>query len=935
MNLEELKAAGEAPAWMDDAGFKTISTGYMLPGETPHMMYSRVAAGAARNITGYDGYARISLETNGPTIKRLDWAKKFFDLMWNNWLCPASPVLSNMGTDRGLPISCNSIHVGDSVDNIFHKNHELAMLSKNGAGVGIYMGDVRGRGAGIAGNGKSEGVIPWCKTYDTTTLSVNQGSTRRGASVVYLPIEHSDIKEFLQIRRPVGDVNRQCLNLNHGITITNQWMREMLDGDVEKRELWKAVLELRMSTGEPYLMFVDRANDQNPECYKANGLSVKTSNLCCLAGDTEVVTSNGFESIASLVGRTVTIWDGQCWVENNTFEERGVGPVTRITLANHSSVDSTENHRWFVARSYSDIRNKVYRETLTRDLKVGNFIQSHAVETHGDIEVSAAYLKGFLAGDGTQHNGVPMLNLHSPKYMCIDALIESGSELPAEPLPKYESRTITNIGFCRETNHTDCYDNVLGDQKSRFMQGISCRRRELLPWVVDYRQALPSNVISWTRESKLELISGLLDSDGTITKERSVQIASKHKQFIYDLQRLLRSIGVVAGVDVYAHSTEISICEMARLTINPWAAYILLQELSCQRIKWHGKPPNRQTTGWRKITKLEALPGEQPVYCPVVASTGKFALANGLMTGNSEIYLHTDPDHTFVCCLSSMNLVKWDEWKDTDAVQTATRFLDCVMEEYIRKTDGKVGFESAHRFAVKSRALGLGVLGWHSLLQQKNLPFDSFDSMMLNAEVFRTIRGKAEEATKTLAEELGEPEWCKGFGRRHTHLMAVAPTASNSVISGGHSAGIEPVPANAYTIKSAKGTFLVQNPTLKALFVTLDKDTPETWASINAQAGSVQHLDFLSDDQKLVFLTAREINQHAIIKQAIQRQRWIDQGQSVNLFFASNASAKYIHDVHIAAWEGGMKGLYYLRASGVIRGDLASRSKDECAACEG
>lgn len=561
--LESLKASHQAPDWMNDEGYRTLCGGYLLSGETPRDMYSRVAKAAASYYSDPK------------------WEQRFFDVMWKNWLCPASPVLSNMGSDRGLPISCNSIHVDDSIASIFHKNYELAMLSKNGAGVGIYLGDIRGRGAPIKGNGKSEGIIPWAKVYDTTTLSVNQGSTRRGASAIYLPMDHGDIDEFINIRRPTGDVNRRCMNLNHGVCVTDEWMRSMLDGDEHKRKLWVEVLKARVETGEPYLFFTDNVNSQNPACYTDKGLTVKTSNIC------------------------------------------------------------------------------------------------------------------------------------------------------------------------------------------------------------------------------------------------------------------------------------------------------------------------------------------------------------------SEIFLHTDPDHSFVCCLSSLNLVKWDEWKDTDAVNVTVRFLDAVLEEYIRKSEGVVGLEASRNSARKGRAIGIGVLGWHTTLQERMIPFDSFDAMSLNARVFKGIRTKAEEETKLLAAELGEPEWCVGHGRRNTHLMAVAPTVSNSTISGGHSAGIEPVTANIYSQKSAKGTFIRKNTVLERLLEGKGNNTPDVWKSINEYAGSVQHLTFLSDHEKAVFQTAREINQHAVVKQAAQRQRFIDQGQSVNLFFASNSDPRYIHEVHIAAWESGMKSLYYLRTEGVIRGDLASRSKEECLACEG
>lgn len=559
--LEQLKNEGEAPAWLTQEGYDTLARGYLLSGETPRGMYRRVARAAAQ-------YADTS------------WEAKFFDAMWRNWLCLATPVASNMGTTRGLPISCNSLHVGDSVNSIFTKVHELASLAKNGAGVGIYIGDIRARGTAISGNGTSEGVVPWAKIYDQTICSVSQGTTRRGSAVLYLPVEHGDVAEFINIRRPIGDPNRRCLNINHGIAITDEWMRNLIAGDAKNREVWASILQARVETGEPYLLFVDAANRDNPPGYVQHGLRVKTSNLC------------------------------------------------------------------------------------------------------------------------------------------------------------------------------------------------------------------------------------------------------------------------------------------------------------------------------------------------------------------TEIMLHTDPDHTFVCCLSSLNLVRWDEWRDTDVVRTAIRFLDCVISEYLEKSSGIAGLESAVRSARKSRALGLGVLGWHTMLQERSIPFDSYDAMMLNAAIFRRLRTEAEAESTQLAYDLGEPEWCEGTGRRNTHLLAVAPTFSNSIISGGYSPGIEPIAANVFSQKTAKGTFIKKNETLVRVLETQGLNTPETWQVINRDAGSVQNTA-LDEHSKKVFLTAREINQFAVVNQAAQRQQWIDQGQSVNLFFASNADPKYIHQVHLAAWEQGLKSLYYLRSEGVLRGDLASRSRDECTACEG
>ena len=561
--LEDLKKDNEAPAFLTEEGFKTLQGTYLLSGETPRGMYTRVSKAAA-------SYYADSAH----------WEKEFFDIIWKNWLCLATPVASNMGATRGLPISCNAIHVADSVDGIFTKNHELAMLSKNGAGVAIYVGDVRGRGASITGNGYSEGVIPWLKVYDTTTMAVSQGSTRRGASAVYLPIDHADIQEFLNIRRPVGDMNRRCLNLNHGVCISDTWMSTMLAGDKNKRDTWLEVLKARVETGEPYLFFTDNVNNQNPDCYKGNNLKVSTSNIC------------------------------------------------------------------------------------------------------------------------------------------------------------------------------------------------------------------------------------------------------------------------------------------------------------------------------------------------------------------TEIDLYTDKDHSFVCCLSSLNLVRYSEWKNTNTVKTTVRFLDAVLQEYINKTEDTHGLQASRNSAIKGRAIGIGVLGWHTLLQQSDIAFDSFDAMKLNADIFKHLRTQSDIATKELAEELGEPEWCKGYGRRNTHCLAVAPTVSNSAISGGYSAGIEPIAANIYSVKSSKGTFIRKNLILENLLEMRAQNTDDNWKSINANSGSVQHLECLTEHEKKVFLTAREINQYALVRQAAQRQKWIDQGQSLNLFFPANADPKYIHGVHIEAWQTGLKSLYYLRTEGVIKGDVASRSKDECSACE-
>jgi ribonucleoside-diphosphate reductase alpha chain len=561
--LEDLKASGEAPAWYTEESFQTVDSGYLLVNETPRSMYRRVARSAA------------------VALNEAHLEQEFFEAMWNNWLCPASPVLSNMGTNRGLPISCYGIDTPDSVDGIYASVHEMAMLTKHGGGVGVSLQRIRGRGEDIRGgaNGKSEGIVPWAKVLDSAIIATSQGNVRRGAASINLSIEHKDFEEFLNIRRPQGDVNRQCLNLHHCAVVSDSFMTSIEKGNKENRKKWVELLKSRLETGEPYIMFADTVNKNNPAAYKNNSLEVSMTNIC------------------------------------------------------------------------------------------------------------------------------------------------------------------------------------------------------------------------------------------------------------------------------------------------------------------------------------------------------------------SEITLFTDEFHSFICCLSSLNLVKWDEWKDTNLVKISIRFLNGILNEFINKAKYLPGFKKVIASAIKGRALGLGVLGWHTLLQEKLLSFDSFQTMMLNAQIFKKIHEDSIESSRELAALYGEPEWCLGTGMYNTHLVAVAPTRSNSIISGDVSAGIEPIIANAYVDKTAKGVFIRKNKALSVVLAKYNKDTDEVWKLIESNNGSVQNLKFLSDNEKEVFKTAYEINQKTLIRQAGQRQPFVDQAQSLNLFFPADADPKWFHEVHMEAWKAGVKTLYYCRSSSVIKGDVASRG-DDCKSCE-
>ncbi|QAU13970.1 ribonucleoside-diphosphate reductase subunit alpha [Halorubrum sp. BOL3-1] len=299
----------------------------------------------------------------------------------------------------------------------------------------------------------------------------------------------------------------------------------------------------------------------------------------------------------------------------------------------------------------------------------------------------------------------------------------------------------------------------------------------------------------------------------------------------------------------------------------------------------------------------------------------------------TEIALPANPDESFVCCLSSMNALHYDEWKDTDAVETLTRFLDAVMEEFIQKTEGTQFMERAVQFAKRHRAIGIGVLGWHSYLQSNMIPFDSMEAMQKNENVFRTIKEKSYAESERLADEFGEPEMLEGYGRRNTTTMSVAPTKSSSVILGQVSPSIEPLKANYFVRDGAKLKSTQKNRFLEAILKERGKDNREVWDSIANQDGSAQHLDCLTDEEKEVFKTMAEIPQMAIINQAAQRQEHIDQAQSINVSIdPSEVSTKEINQLYIKAWEKGVKSLYYQKS--VNAAQKFSRNLLECKACE-
>ncbi len=552
--------------WLNENSRAFLARGYLSEGQTAEQRID-VIAKAAEDYLGRDGFA-----------------EKFTKYMSLGWISLASPVWSNFGIDKGLPISCFGSYVDDNMGNILYTNAEVGMMSKYGGGCSGYFGALRPRGASIGnGNGHSSGAVHFMQLFETLVDVVSQGSVRRGHFSPYLPAEHDDIMEFLDI----GTEGNPIQKLTHGVTVGDDWMQSMIDGDEAKRKVWARIIQRRGEMGYPYIMFNDTANKNTVDAYKDKDLTIYASNMC------------------------------------------------------------------------------------------------------------------------------------------------------------------------------------------------------------------------------------------------------------------------------------------------------------------------------------------------------------------SEIMLPSRPDWSFVCCLSSVNLLHYDDWKDTDLIETMIAFLDAVMEDFIVKLEklrdhkdvekqrAFTFMERAYNFAKAHRALGLGVLGYHSLLQAKNMPFESDEAAALNEEIFALMREKADASTKQLGKDLGEPEVLAGYGRRNTTLIAIAPTTSSAFILGQVSQGIEPIWSNCYVKDVAKMKVTIKNPTLEALLEKKGKNDKVTWDSIRDNDGSVQHLDFLADDEKATYRTFAEIDQSNVIEQAAARQQYIDQGQSLNVMVAPDTPVKEINALYIQAWKSGVKALYYQHslnaAQAMVRKKLAAK----------
>jgi ribonucleoside-diphosphate reductase alpha chain len=933
--IKNWQAGIDYPEWMTEESLKTLSRQHLLENETPVEMYHRVASALGKKL--FEMIENRLKTCEDPVISEQlksihvhDIEAKWFSYMWKGWLAPSTPILSNAGAKRGFTISCFIERVPDSMDGIYSKIHEMAMLTKMGGGVGITFDKVRGRGEAISAGGFSEGVIPFMKAYDSAIIAASQGNVRRGSAAMNLPVRHKDIEEFLKMRIPVGDVNRQCLNLNHCVTIDDYFMESVERGDSADRNLYAQILSTRMRTGQPYIFYYHNVHRQRPADMVKRNLKIDGTNICCLTGDTKVFTVDGIFPIKDLVGKKVKIYDGEVIVECDNFKSYGPDTVYEIKLANGQVLKANADHRWFVAKGYNQVKNGKYTEVRTHKLQKNDFLEFKNLEYHGTKKVSGAYLKGFLIGDGTCTNEVrPVLNLHFPKFSCEQRLLKSGEELLKKASLKHN--TIEDLSFSETVTLNN--STSFGKQIFKKMKGLTLRSEELLPFVTLYKKSLPEDIADWDKASKLEFLAGLFDADASYTRS-GFQFTTIKRTLVEDLQNLLFTLGINSSLDEMTMTTG---RVMFRLTIGSLDSYELYNILGSARFEQLSKKPNRRSTGFRKVVSVTKLEEKEEVFCPQVPTTKKFLLANGIMTGNTEIMQPHDFDHTVVCDLASWNLVKWDQYKDDpEFTELSLLFLDANMQLFIDDASEKVGFENAVRHAKKARALGLGILGFHTMLQQKNIPFISIAARSYIRQIGSKMKSEGEEYNRKWGKLLGNPEWCDS--NRNLLLFAIAPTATNSIVVGGVSPSLEPLIANAWIHKTAKGTFIRRNKVFEDLIKNKypEHDTENFWNELTtAHKGSVQTLEFLTEDEKEVFLTAYEINQLELVKNAGIWQQFIDQGMSLNLFFPADVDPKWFSNVHMTAWKEGIKSLYYVRTESILSRNMNQNTFSDCVMCEG
>jgi ribonucleoside-diphosphate reductase alpha chain len=905
-----------------EISLKTLATGYLQAGEGPQEALARASAAFADD---------------------LDHAQRLYDAASQHWFMFSTPILANGGTEKGLGISCFLQNVQDSIGGISKHYNESIFLTINGGGLGGYWGNLRTSGEGS----KSNGMIPFMKVMDSLMLAGNQTDTRRGAYAAYLDVSHPEIEEFIDIRDPNGDHNRRCLGLgfHHSVVIDDKFMDAVKSkGDydlidphtkqvkktVKALDIWKKILNTRRKLGEPYLMFKDTANYYLPINLAKKGLVVAQSNLC-LAPETKILTKEfGYKEISKLSDKSVNVWNGKEWCSVTPTKTGTDREVITLKFSNGAAFDVTPNHKFFVVEDYGG----EYVEVEAKDLLVGDKLVkfSNPIPQDHNINLTTAYVNGFYSADGCFYNDTQMVYLYGEKKTLLQRILNE-----AEPV----SINLDSGG----DRHIVKYKNTLME-KFFVPQG------------------------NWSIRTKVEWLAGLLDGDGTVArngKTQSLQVASTNNQFLTDIRHMLGELGVSAKVRFTREAGKYNLpdgkgglkafdCEPVwRLLITEAGVQQLLSlGLNCSRLVIETRTPNREASQFVKVEAIENNGRKTDTFCLTEPKEHKF-VADGILVSNcNEIFLPTGVDYagnnrTAICCLSSLNIAKFDDWKDhaPQLIEDLVRMLDNVITHFIENAPPEA--KQAIYAAMMTRDIGLGAMGFHHYLQTKMIPYESSAASDINSNVFYIISKYANAASIKLGDEKGP--YLDAYGpdgevqdrSRNAHKLALAPNASSGIICGNTSPQCELYHANAFKHTNNSGSFLSKNPVLEQLLNEKGYNTDDVWKSIIGAEGSVQHLDCLTDDEKLVFKTAFEVDQMWVVEHYASRQPYICQGQSLNLYW-DDPSPKELHEVHMSIYDKKLKGAYYLRSRAKKSNERISIVKSRetvdptmisCAMCQG
>lgn len=761
-------------SWINDHSRIFFERGYLEKGVVPEQRVRQIADAAERylNIAGF--------------------GDKFYDYMSRGWISLASPIWSNYGLARGLPCSCNGQFVDDTMESILLNAAEMGVMTKHGAGTSGYFGKLRGRGVPISGGGESSGPVHFLEIYDSISSVVSQSNVRRGSFAAYLDVEHPDILEFLEIRKE----GHRIQDTSIGVCIGDDWMNAMVSGDKKKRKVWAAIIQKRFETGYPYIFFTDTVNNNKPQVYKDKDVKIHASNLC-VAGDQRVVSNKGLLTARELyeLGEDLTLFDNNKNVKSSKMQliEKDADTY-KVVLENGLSHTITGYHK-VLHRANPPNRPTKLKNTECKDLSVGDYVAFQTSKgLFGNVDMpNEAFLLGLYQGDGTQDER----NIH----ICV---WENDFDLLEDIQHKFDY--VYNLYGCKNLIKTSkdrteiprFKESNTGFSKVRKKSLISPALRRCLNFEKGH---VPQWIWSANEKTQWEYIKGLYYADGTVnisTKSKGsplyLSISNINKEFLEQLQILLLNLGI---------TTSISKGASAGPTMLPdnKGGYKLYNTKDCYRLVCGSKNDAiifEKNTGFltrkgitlskenyrdntKKFSKIKSIEyvGKQDVYCLTVDSEEHHWICNGFITHNcSEIALSSSNEESFVCVLSSVNLLHYDEWKNTDLIETMMFFLDTVTEEYIIKTKDIKLLEKAHNFAKNQRAVGLGTLGWHSYLQSNNIAFESMEAKIKNAAIFKDMHLKSLEASKKLASIYGEPPMLKGYGERFVTRLSVAPNVS-------------------------------------------------------------------------------------------------------------------------------------------------------------